>query len=527
MSVWNEGYVTDTAYDAQFFTDLTPAYLRMALLLHGEDMPRRKKNEPLRYLELGYGQGLSLNVHAAAVAGEFWGTDFNPDHTLQASEVAQSASIDPQLLNISFAELDARGARNELPMFDVIALHGVWSWISDENRHHILSLINRNLKMGGVVYVSYNCLPGWAPFMPVRDLMALHASTMGTPAQDTITRTQAAYAFVRQLATANAGYFMANPQAKARLEKLEGKSLKYVAHEYMNGNWRPFYFADVANAMGMAKCSFVSSTRFINQLDVCLPEEALPLLQSAPNPSVRETLRDYSLNQQFRTDVYIKGSRRLSPAEHLQRMGALSVALCCQIEAVNLTITGPRGEMNLKEDIYLPVLAALADKNYAPKTLEQLEDHPLLEKMSSAVLLECITVLAGAGYLHPAQKVAPAQAEACTRLNRVLCERARSGEDGPVLASPVLGGGLRSSRLEQLFLLSRADGGEDAKAWAEDAWNALAARGEQLMRDNVALEHDEALTEVQKLADQFATERLPYLKAMGVLPTTLNEQNKA
>jgi hypothetical protein len=37
-----------------------------------------------RYLELGFGQGLTLNIHAAACPGEFWATDFNPVHASNA-----------------------------------------------------------------------------------------------------------------------------------------------------------------------------------------------------------------------------------------------------------------------------------------------------------------------------------------------------------------------------------------------------------------------------------------------------------
>lgn len=521
MTTWSEGYVTATTYEGQFFVDLTPAYLRMALLLHGEDLPHRKKNEPLRYLELGYGQGVSLNVHSAAVAGDFWGTDFNPDHTLIASSMAQAAGLDVQLHNVSFAELDARGARGELPQFDIITMHGIWSWISDENRQHILNIIHRNLKMGGIVYVSYNALPGWAASMPVRDVLTMYTDMLGNTAQDIAARTQSAYSFARALAQAGAGYFVANPQASQRLEQLEGKSLSYVTHEYMNRHWRPFYFADVAGAMGMAKCTFVSSTRFLTQLDICLPEETRPIVNAGPNVIARESLRDFCLNQQFRADIFIKGSTRLSPAERIKRVGAMRVALACQQEAVNLTISSPQGAVQLKEDIYLPVLAALADNTYSPKTIEQLEDHPLLKDMASNILLEAVTVLAAAGYLHPAQKPAAAQQAACNRLNRFLCEASRAAQGSDILASPVLGGGLRTSRVEQLFLLSCAQGETTAQNWAEDALNALSAHGNHFQRDGKNLSTEEALPEVIAMAEMFAKVRLPYLAAMGIVPQNM------
>lgn len=529
MKEWSEGYTTDMPYEMHYFRDLSPAYLRMALLLHGLDMPHRKKNEPLRYLELGYGQGVSLNVHSAAVAGDFWGTDFNPDHALRASETAQAAGLENHVLNHSFAELASLAARGELPQFDVIALHGVWSWISDEARGHILSIINGNLKMGGAVYISYNALPGWAPFMPVRDIMAMHATSVGSNAQNSAVRMQAAYAFVRQLREAGAGYFAVNASAAQRLDSLEGMSLNYVVHEYLNRHWRPFYFTDVAAAMEMVKCSFVTSSRLLTQLDVSLTPALRQMLREAPNRIMCETLRDYALNQQFRADVFVKGSRPLTQREHMDRMGKLRVALACQLEAVNLTINGPAGEIQFKEDVYKPLLAALADKDYTPKTLEELEDHPLLQSMDSAVLTEAVTVLLGAGYAHPAGKPHAAQRDACARLNRVLCERAKAGEAVQVLASPVLGGGVPASRLELLFLLSLADVGEDSAhcaLWAQDAWDIMAGRGEQLLRDGQPLEYDEALREMTGLAETFAAQRLPWLRAMGALPAGADTSHK-
>ena len=57
---------------------------------------------PLRYLELGYGQGLSLNIHAAATDGEFWGTDFNPVQVANARELASASGAHVKLLDASF-----------------------------------------------------------------------------------------------------------------------------------------------------------------------------------------------------------------------------------------------------------------------------------------------------------------------------------------------------------------------------------------------------------------------------------------
>jgi len=96
----------------------------------------------------------------------------------------------------SFAEY----AQNpDLPDFDFIGLHGVWSWISEENRAVIVDFLRRKLKLGGVVYISYNTLPAWAPFLPVRQLMAQHIKTFGAEGLGTASRIDQALDFVDKL----------------------------------------------------------------------------------------------------------------------------------------------------------------------------------------------------------------------------------------------------------------------------------------------------------------------------------------
>ena len=151
---------------------------------------------PLSYLELGYGQGLSINIHAAANDGTFWGTDFNPVQTAHAMAFAEASGANVGLLNASFAEL---AARTDLPEFDVIALHGIWTWISEENSRHIVDIIRRKLRVGGIVYISYNCFPGWAPAAPLRHLMKLHADLAGAEASGMVAKVEAAMDFARQV----------------------------------------------------------------------------------------------------------------------------------------------------------------------------------------------------------------------------------------------------------------------------------------------------------------------------------------
>ena len=138
------------------------------------------------------------------------------------------------LLDNSFAELSAR---KELPEFDIIAIHGIWTWISDRNREIVVDIIRRKLKVGGILYISYNCFLGWAVGIPLRNLMKLHVERAVTQPTAIASRIDNALAFAKQVADAGAAYFKANPSAVERLAKISEQNRNYLAHEYFNDDW--------------------------------------------------------------------------------------------------------------------------------------------------------------------------------------------------------------------------------------------------------------------------------------------------
>ena len=117
MSDWSYGYVSEIDYTYGYYPELAPLRLRLAMLSKQQASPQgSRQGRPMRYLELGFGQGLSLNVHAAAGEGEFWGVDFNPTHTANARVLADASGADLRLTDDDFAEF---ARRDDLPEFDV------------------------------------------------------------------------------------------------------------------------------------------------------------------------------------------------------------------------------------------------------------------------------------------------------------------------------------------------------------------------------------------------------------------------
>ena len=512
MSDWTSGYVTELAYTHGYYGELRPLAMRQALVSR---KIQHRWGQPLRYLELGFGQGLSLNIHAAAMGGEWWGCDFNPGQAANAQELAAASGANLKVLDASFEEL---AARTDLPAFDIIALHGIWSWISDHNRKVIVEIAQRHLAVGGVFYVSYNTTPGWSASVPLRQLLTQHADLMSSEGQGMVSKIDAALDFAQSLSDHSAGYFKANPAVGERLTRIKGQDRNYLAHEYFNADWHPMPFSEMARHLSAAKLSFCASTHLPDQVDILnLSPDQQKFLNGISHPIFREQVRDYLVNQQFRRDLWVKGPRLMAMPLQADTIQAQSYVLMTWREDVPLKATGLANEVVLQAAIYAPLLDALADKAYIPKTAAQL--YALLPDLKPTQIVEALLILSGMGQVSLVQSADAAKAAkpACDRLNTYLIKQAIHSGDTPHLASPVLGGGVAVNRFQQLFLKAFKAGRKTPAEWARETWSILAAQDQRLIKDGKTLDDPEQnIAELVIQANEFEAKRLPILRALQV-----------
>jgi SAM-dependent methyltransferase len=327
----------------------------MALALTAQGLASPAFDRPYTYMELGCGPGLSLVLLAAANPhARFVGVDVMAEHVAAAQALAAAAGVDNlELVHLSVADLAAR----DWPACDVIALHGVWSWVAAPLRDAILRFIAARLAPGGLVYLSYNAMPGWAAMEPLRAAMKLAFDRAeGSLAQ----RIAAALAFVRAIEQAQPAFFTANPTASIRLGQMEGDSPAYLAHEYFNAAWTPFYAADMMAEMQSLGLAFAVSVNLADNLpDMTMCPEARALLAEAATPVQRETVKDFLVNKQFRRDLYVRDPRPLAAAElAAARAGARFAAL---IQPARLAAVRPGGsdDAPLNAPAHRALLAAL------------------------------------------------------------------------------------------------------------------------------------------------------------------------
>jgi hypothetical protein len=293
----------------------------------------------------------------------------------------------------------------------------------------------------------------------------------------------------------------------------------YLAHEYFNRDWHPMHFATMAQWLEPAKLQYACSANYLDHVDALnLSAEQQAFLAEVPDAMYRESVRDFMVNQQFRKDYWVKGARKLSPLKQAETKLAQRVVLTKHRPDVPLKIRGALGEISLTENIYSPMLDLMAD--HQPRSLGQLEAALRPKGLNFQQIAEACTMLIGAGHLGPAQSEQEAtySMKTCKLINAFIIDKSRESNHISFLASPVTGGGVLVSRIQQLFIKAEQLGMRTPAEWANHCWGLLSVQGQRIMKDGKALETpEENVAELTTQAHAFRDKKLPALRALGVV----------
>ncbi|AOA58746.1 class I SAM-dependent methyltransferase [Acinetobacter larvae] len=445
---WSNGYQTEVNYTYGYYRDLSPNYQRFCLLLNGVDCPSSQQSH--HHCELGFGQGVSINIHAAGSDSIFWGTDFNPAHAAHADQLADYSHAQHYYFDDSFEELFNR---SDLPQFDSISLHGIWSWISYENQLIILKFIRTYLKPNGIVYISYNCETGWAASMPVRELLYSHykyASKSHSPVKNV----QDALDFSEALLLKDPLLIKQNPLALSKLKSLKEKNPNYLIHEYFNKDWKCFSFQQIVRLFEEIKLSYAGTTDLLVHVEqINFSPEQTEFLNRIEHPILKEQCRDYFTAAQFRRDLYIRGKNILTPLQCKQRLREYYFVALRPVAAWPNTIQGILGEFNLIEEIYSEIGRIYVEEHYRAISIAELEQR--LPDLSYEKILNALVVLCHCGYMQPCQhnQASESVLQRAHKLNTYLLEQSQFHRNYTVLVNPLTGMGIEMTQFEQLTYL--------------------------------------------------------------------------
>lgn len=511
MQSWTEGYVSDIPYSSGFYREMTPSHLRFAALSLGHVADR-----PSSYLELGSGQGFGLAL-LAAVEPEmrFHGVDFNPEHIVTSRRIASGAGLgNVEFEEASFEEVAGRGEAGE---FDCVGLHGILTWVSPASQAAIVAILGRRLAPGGLAYVSYNSMPGWAEAAPLQYLM--RALARRAPSGRSDGRVEHALKAMQAMKEGGARYFTRNPDVVSRLERMPDTNRTYLAHEYLNEHWRPLHFAEVAAMMEPAKLGFLGSATLTEDIDaVAVPEELHALCAEAGSDVVwQETLRDYASNKQFRRDIFARGLPAADGLRHGATLDASAFVLARNPDDVRYKFTGPLGEIEGHLDVYEPLVRRLAESQVA--TFAELAALPVFAAKGRGTLLQSLTLLVHSGQVLPVPAGEREAANAsCRRFNRFVTSAIESGYSHGFLASPVAATGVPAGTADLLALSAIHAGCTDDDALARHVFATLDRRGERPLRDGQPIaDEGEAIAKIASELGPHAASQVPVWRRLGIL----------
>jgi len=512
---WSEGYVHDLAYTDNFYAELAPAHLNYVAVLNG--YRPRPLDQPFTYCELGCGNGQTVTVLAGAnPKGQFFACDINPTHVQTARRWAEAGKVDNlTVLEASFQQM----LTANVPEFDFVALHGVYSWVGGLARRAIVEFIQRKLKPGGIVYVSYNCLPGWATVAPLQRLM----TEIGPPeTMDTSARVGASVDFLKELSDLKIAYFAANPAAPKFVERIAGQPRGYLAHEYFNRSWTLFYSTDVGREMHAAKLTYAgSATLMENHRNLLMTNKAAALLAKQPTRERQELLKDFIINQRFRRDVFVKSTPNLPPAEAAREIDKLAIGATRAVQDIVYQVKSPLGEIKFEAPVARAVAASLAD---GATTIGDLAARPDLKGFPKADVVKAAHTLLAAGQVavFASAERRPPVAPGARRfslpssLNKALAAAAWDSPERSTLASPIAGSGVAAGMIERGLLTAIVEHGLD-RAF-EVAAGEIERRGITFSREGKKLEgRDANRGELRQRFDRFAEKAMPLLQRLGIL----------
>lgn len=400
-----QGYLEGVPYLKLVFNMLSPAHLAFCLSLAGRSAPDTGK--PFTYVDLGSGFGISTVGWAAQFPhATFYAVDYDEMQIQWTRKLADDAGIDNLITRgCSVSELvDA-----DLPSFDFIVLHGLYSWVNDAVRADVDAFIKRFLKPGGCVYISYNAMPGGKDVEPMRHLVEERIRCTGND-ETVFEAIQAALERLAVLRADGAGFFSGNRDAAARLDSWLTADPRYLAAELAGDSHKVFYFSELAGRLSRIGLEWGASADIVHRLSpvaVCG--------RGGENALFSETVRDMTYLLAFRTDIFVQVDAQAVGESSVERLRA--TRFCLAQTRKPLPAEASKGSFSavLTKPVYRILQAALGVAPLSPAELEARTGLPQDE------VVEALCVLTALDWVHASPPQDDSRiAERCRRLNAAL-----------------------------------------------------------------------------------------------------------
>jgi hypothetical protein len=267
-----------------------------------------------------------------------------------------------------------------------------------------------------------------------------------------------------------------------------------------------------------AKMTYAGSATLVeNRIELSIPKNLQPMVRAASDVAMRELLKDYAVNKQFRRDIYVKGLQSISQQEQLRRFRDTIFALAAPAKKLPEKYTMPVGEITPKPEALAALMECLRDKPASGHELMTAAEKAGAGGADASLL---VLILVQSGTVTPVRSDhASVDRSASARLNEVILSSAAAGDTHRFVCSPVQGSAFAANFVDRLVapLIAKSPAEKDGVIAAQ-AFDRLEGAGRGFYREGKKLEKsDENVRDIARSVKEFRELRLPHWRAAGVI----------
>lgn len=288
-----------------------------------------------RVLEIGSGTGTNLIPIAEDLPeAQLVGLDLSGRQVDMCNESVAALG----LKNVRFLQMDLMDVTAELGTFDYIIAHGMYSWVPSVVRDKLMSICNQNLSDDGVVYMSYNVLPGWHVSSLLRDSMLYHIRNVEAP-EERAAKARELLDFLCDGVSGNEGSMPVVMKSYAEYYREHLRSLGPAAesllqHDILASVNQPVYFHAFAEDADRHGLEYIAEAPFELSRMSQLPPGPRDFLERSVGSLVEmEQYMDFLDMRLFRQSLLCKKGRPIDRALSLERLRDVYVR--AEVRSVN------------------------------------------------------------------------------------------------------------------------------------------------------------------------------------------------
>ncbi len=290
----------EVRYPGKFYPQASPDRLGTLATLYGlEPAPVDK----CRVLELGCGEGGNVIPLAYVFPNS---RILGVDLSRSAVEYGQGLIQRLGLKNAELRALDIMEFSPDAGKFDYIIAHGILSWVPEPVRQQMLEICAHHLAPKGVVYISYNTMPGGYLRNYPRDLMRFHTKFISDPTA----KTKEARNVIDFVISAIPAPTIERELLKREMKPYEGKDF-FLYHDLLADVNDPIYFLDFMDAASKCGMQYVSESNLSFMRTANFPDNIRQQLDNMQDRLMREQYMDFIHGRRFRQTILCRAGHDL------------------------------------------------------------------------------------------------------------------------------------------------------------------------------------------------------------------------